>query len=361
MTHGARKAAGKWQVRPAIDAQNEHRIEDAGKDALDVLLLSTLPLKTSSLKRARLRKNVRLESVVELFADAGAGSGQIGCDKLYVHFGWLEGPDHHDQKMMTALSHLTSYDVFSLRIALRNLGIEVNDLSTLQLSESKKLQLTTYMKSFTAPLIRQIFGRGGADINDFDGLIGMFKNPDRGEALRNLKMMAQMLKIELQDVPKFLEDYGDIFLSLAYYQEILDQLIPRCARFLDELHQLRADYGLKHNPLFLRGSAGLDKEISSIVSSLTGRFDSFNTHSATMWNNINAESFERTRKLISAHHTTVGGVLCGLFVKINGWETSFAGLGIRQQMQRRADYVLNEICIGISQIEALEASARAIR
>lgn len=61
--------------------------------------------------------------------------------------------------MMIALSRLTSYDVFSLRIALREPGIEVNDLSALQLSDAKKAQLTVYMKNFTAPLIRQIFGQ----------------------------------------------------------------------------------------------------------------------------------------------------------------------------------------------------------
>lgn len=334
--------------------------EDASKDALDVLPLSILPLQTKALKRASLRKNTRLESVVELFADRGAGSGQIGCDKLYINFGWPEGPDHPDQKMMEALGRLTSYDVFSLRIALRELGIEVNELSALQLSDTKKQQLNVYMKSFTAPLIRQIFGAARTGVHDFDSMVAMFKNPDRDEALRNLRLMATQLDIELLEVPKFLEDYGDIFLSLAYFQEILDGLIPRTRNFLGDLDTLRVGYGLKLNAFFARGTQSLDKEISSIITSIVGRFDGFNTHSRSMWENINAENFERTRALISAHHMTVGGVLCGLSVKINGWEESFDGLSIEQQQRRRGEFILTEIRPGIDQIAALEESARAI-
>ncbi|MFZ5835142.1 MAG: hypothetical protein ACOY2B_07140 [Pseudomonadota bacterium] len=216
------------------------------------------------------------------------------------------------------------------------------------------------MKSFTAPLIRQIFGAANTDVHDFESMVAMFKNPDREEALRNLRLMAAQLNIELYEVPKFLEDYADTFLSLAYFQEILDGLIPRTRNFLADLAALRSGYGLKHNAFFARGTQSLDKEISSIITSIVGRFDGFNTHSRSMWENITAENFERTRALISAHHMTVGGVLCGLTVKINGWEESFKGLSIEQQQRRRGEYILTEIRPGIDQIEALEASARAI-
>ena len=47
------------------------------------------------------------------------------------------------------------------------------------------------MKSFTAPLIRQIFGAANTDVHDFESMVAMFKNPDREEALRNLRLMAR--------------------------------------------------------------------------------------------------------------------------------------------------------------------------
>lgn len=366
MTRMNNRATGSWRVKPnrqsALESANiTYRVrEDASKDALDLLPLSFLPLQTKSLKRASMRKNTRLQSVVELFADEGAGSGQVSCDKLHVHFGWPEGEEHPDQIMMTALSQLTSYDVYSLRIAMRELGIDLSDLSVLQLSDTKKTQLNSYMKGFTAPLIQQIFGQGNTNGDDFENLVGMFKNPDREEAIRNLRLMAQQLNIELQDVPKFLEDYGDIFLSLAYFQEILDGLIPRCGNFISELRTLRAGDGLKQNGLFLRGSQGIERAITNTIASITGRFDSFNTNSRDMWQDVNAESFEKTRNLITAHHKTVGGVLCGLTVKLSGWEEAFDGLEIEQQQRRRSEYILTEIRTGIDQIELLEKSAHKI-
>jgi len=99
--------------------------------------------------------------------------------------------------MRTALSRLTGYDVYSLRIAMRELGIEMNDLSVLQLSDTKKAQLTSYMKSFTAPLIRQIFGQPDTDVENFENLVGMFKNPNREDAIHNLRPIAELLNIGL--------------------------------------------------------------------------------------------------------------------------------------------------------------------
>lgn len=364
MTRTSNRAAGSWRVKPnrqsAVASANitYHVREDAAKDALDIQPLSFLPLQTKSLKRASMRKDARLQSVVELFADEGAGSGQISCDKLHVHFGWPEGEDHPDQVMMTALSKLTSYDVYSLRIAMRELGIELSDLSALQLSDTKKTQLNSYMKGFTAPLIRQIFGRGNTNGDDFENMVEMFKNPDREEAIRNLRLMAQQLNIQLQDMPKFLEDYGDTFLSLAYFQEILDGIIPRCGNFIGELRTLRASNGLRQNELFLRGSQGVERALTNTITSITGRFDSFNTNSRDMWQNVNAESFENTRNLIATHHRTVGGVLCGLMVKLGGWEETFDGFEIDQQQRRRSEYILTEIRAGIDQIELLERSAQ---
>ena len=105
-------------------------------------------------------------------------------------------------------------------------------------------------------------------------------------------------------------------------------------------------------------AALLEASISNIISSITGRFENFSLATRDMWTDINAESFERIRRLITAHHTTVGGVLCGLQVKIRGWETAFAGLRASQYQRRRVEFIQSEMRSGITRIEALEASAR---
>jgi len=51
--------------------------------------------------------------------------------------------------------------------------------------------------------------------------------------------MAKKLDIELIEIPKFLEDYGDVFLSLSYYRKCLDEIEPIISAFLDALEELQ--------------------------------------------------------------------------------------------------------------------------
>lgn len=56
--------------------------------------------------------------------------------------------------------------------------------------------------------------------------------------MKNPKMVASELKISLADVPKFLEDYGDVFMSLAYYKNCLDNLIPKVLTYNGAMEEL---------------------------------------------------------------------------------------------------------------------------
>ena len=104
-------------------------ISDSDRDSLHTIHLSIIPLETRALRRARLIKNNRLESVVELFKDEATGSGQLEIDGLVKLFDWPEDSDHADLTIMHRLGALPSYDVYSLRIQLRKLDIPVNDYS----------------------------------------------------------------------------------------------------------------------------------------------------------------------------------------------------------------------------------------
>ena len=70
-----------------MSRQAENDISDTDRDSLHTLPLSILPLDTPSLNRARLIKNVRLNSVIELFTDKDTGSGQIDIEDLPHQFG----------------------------------------------------------------------------------------------------------------------------------------------------------------------------------------------------------------------------------------------------------------------------------
>lgn len=328
--------------------------DELDQDALHILPLDILPVETPGLKRAKLIKNVRLDSVVELFRDAETGSGQVEVSNLGPVFNWPDDETHPDETLVSVMCRLHSYDVYTLRIQLRKLGINVENFDQLKLSKEKSEELTTYMKTFTMPLIKQIYGETSSDIEDVNQLIGMFSSPDKDEALKNLKLMAGKLEISLSDVPKFLEDYGDVFMSLAYYKNCLDNLIPKVMLYEEATDELKDNYQLKNDRRLMKSIGFISDQLSDVTASITGRFESFDRHSEALWENITAESFAKVKTMIQSHHVTVGGVLCGLSVKMNSWQEQFGAGG---GLVRRADFVMSEMMQGIEKIAKIEESA----
>lgn len=352
------QAAAKKSSGDSGSAFVEKKVNEADMDSLHVLPLNIIPLETPSLKRARMIKNVRLKSVIELFHDEDTGSGQIEPSDLSKMFGWNPIEPSPDDGTISALSLLQSYDVYTLRIQLRRLGIVVEDNANLKLSKKKSEDLTKYMKKFTMPLISQIYGETDSSIEDVSQLIGMFTSPNKAEALKNLKMMADKLNISLSDVPKFLEDYGDVFLSLAYYKDCLDRLIPMTMQFEESMDELKDNYQMRNDKRLGKSMVFVREQLSDITASITGRFESFDRHSSSMWENITAESFAKVKKLIESHHMTVGGVLCGLSVKMESWARKFGdGSG---GMVNRAEFIMSDMTQGLEQIRKIEDSAPKI-
>ena len=332
----------------------EQQIEDVDRDALHILPLSIIPFQSPSLKRARLIKNVRLESVVEFFRGKKTGSGQLDIDDVGMEFGWNRS--HPDKAVLDKLGGLNSYDVYSLRILLRTHGIEIENHEDLRLSESKNQELTGYMKDFTNPLIVKIYGGDDGTIKEFGDVIGLFKNPDPEKAREKLKIMADKLEIGLDQVPTFLEDYGDIFLSLAYYRQCLDDMEPTVGDFLNSVDDIQSNFQLKGDRLLMETCTRMRSTINGRMADITGRFESFDLSTRDMWNDLTAERFREVEAMIRSYHTTIGGVLCSLSVKMRAWERLFPKKGSGGPA-RRAEFIQSDMKQGIEKIREIEDQA----
>ncbi len=332
--------------------------DEFARDSLHLLPLSSIPLESRGLQRSRLRKNVRIQNVIEIFNESGTGSGQVRPEDIPVHFDGEPSETERDHKKIEKICTASSFDVFSLRIELRRMKIDVNNHSDLSLSDRKKAELTEYMKVFTRPLVQQIYGSSANDISDVSDIIGMFANPNREEALRNLKSLAELLRIELSEIPAFLEEYGDIFLSLAYFRKCIDDLVPDIDRFLAWLRECQESRDVHADIRLSRLLQDIGNDITNITASITGRFESFDRRSRDFWNDINADTFRNIRSLIAAHHVTIGGVLCGLTVKMDLWKQRFGRGG--GGPHRRIEFIKSEILPGLDHIKKLEESAGSI-
>ena len=329
----------------------EHQIEDVDRDALHILPLSIIPFESPSLKRSNLIKNAHLESVVEFFSGEQTGSGQLDISAVGMEFGW--DYTHPDMAVLDKLEGLNSYDVYSLRILLRAHGIEIENHEDLKLSESKNQELTGYMKNFTNPLIMQIYGGEDHTIQEFGDVVGLFKNPDLEKAREKLNIMADKLEIGLEQVPTFLEDYGDIFLSLAYYRQCLDDMEPTVDNFLRSVDDIQSNFQLKGDQNLMKTCDRMRSTIGGRMAAITARFESFDLSTRDMWKDLTAERFRKVETMIQSHHTTIGGVLCALSVKMRAWELLFPKKGSGGPV-RRAEFIQSDMKQGIEKIQEIE-------
>jgi hypothetical protein len=329
--------------------------KDEARDALHIMPLEAIPLETPGLQHARLIKNVRLQTVIEMFNDSQAGSGQVLPQHIGAYFESHQDEIERDLVKIDKIGQAASFDVYTSRIELRRLNIEVNNVEALTLTENKKQELTQYMRVFTRPLMEYVYGTDDLRVNDIDDIIKMFASPNKEDALRNLRTMADKLDLELHGIPNFLEEYGDIFLSLAYFRRCLDQIVPEVQRFMSWTKEVRGSAEIRRDFRQTKLLDDITRDLTDITTSITGRFESFDNRTKDFWRDINAQSFRQIRELITAHHVTIGGVLCGLEVKMNLWKTRFARGG--GGPNRRMEFIKSEILPGLSHIKALETSA----
>lgn len=337
----------------------ESFFDDSGRDALHILPLGMLPLETPGLRRAKLIKNARLETVVEVFHDRQTGSGQINPDHLGSLFPSHTKALRADMIQINKLCRINSFDVYSLRKELRRVGVAINDAKALQLSDKKRGELTGYMKDFTRPLLQQVYGGEERQIADVSDILAMLANPDREEALANLRLLSDKLKVKLTDIPDFLEDYGDVFLSLAYFRNCLDGIVPEVQRFMKWAMEPRSSELIARDRQITKMLADVQGKLTSITTSITGRFEAFDRRSKDFWNDISAESFRSVRHQIESHHVTIGGVLCGLAVKMALWKARFPQGGAGPQ--KRVEFIRSEIQPGLDHILAIENAASGMR
>jgi hypothetical protein len=329
--------------------------EDADRDALHILPISILPVQNAALRRARMVKNPLLDTMVEFFNLAGSGSGQTTVPGAAKMVGLDGNPQHPDLVMLRNVSLLPSFDVYSLRILLRANGIAIADKSALKLSESKVASLSAYMSSFTRPLVAEIFGEDSS-VGGFTDLVGMMRNCPAEQVRDRLARMAEKLGIGVGAIPNFLEDYADIFMSLSYYRQCLDQILPPIQSFLECTHDIRSNHQLRQDVHMIKTLDFVEQTINALTANVTGRLESFERSTNDMWHDLTAERFRKIEALIKSYHVSIGGVLCALSVKMNAWRRLFPTPNASGPM-RRAEFIMSDMRQGIDRIRAFKDTA----
>lgn len=335
------------------DKNKSIKEKNAEKDAIDMLPLESIPLASKTLKNAKLVKNARMETTVELYKDSLAGSLQVMPDSIADFM----DASLADQKIISSLANLYSFDVYSLRTNLKKLGVEVEDAEALELSDDIKERLAGYNQEFVRPLIEKIFGAGRMDLTGKDALKSIASGKDLAHVKENLKIMADKTGIPLTDIPGFLEEYSDVFLSVAYYRYSFESVGIDIDRFLLWMRELLASREVMASPKMLAQCKQAEMIMRFLSSSIRERLAQFQTSFEIFWADINRKSFLQMRHQIEENHGSMGAVLCGLVVKINLWKKTFPN-NVLGSPSGRAKFVLTEMEPGLAKLKDLETEAR---
>jgi hypothetical protein len=324
-----------------------------GQDSVDKLTLANMPLTSQSLKSSRLIKNTRLETMLELHNDPVSGSLQIRPEEIPATF---PGASKDDQALIEKLAALDSYDVYSLRINLKKLGIEVAE-STLSLSEGMQQKLERYSLEFTRPLIIKIFGDGKEESENTRDFHAFFRNPDVALVQERLKNLSQKTSIPLPEIPDFLLNYRDLFLSTLYYRENLESLVPELNRFWLWIADLKNQKEVSSSP----GSMARCRKVMGMMRflfiSTRERLTQFRGAFDVFWDDMNPGSFAKLRRQIEDNHTSMGAVLCALGVKMRDWSQVFPD-NRSASVAQRIQYIMAELEPGLDKLMGMENRAR---
>ena len=293
-------------------------ISDFERDAIHVLPLAMIPLESAGLRRMRMVKNDELTSVIEVYGGK-SGSGQIELGSLGLTF-----PDlpTRDTLIVQKLAKLTSYDVYCLRVHIRALGIDVDEDEYLKLSDGKQEELQDYMSGFTKRLIIEVFG-DDQDVTSFSDVLTLYRNPDKSHAAAKLNKLADTLGVKVQDVPAFLEDYGDIYLSIAYYRQYLEAVQTGVEDFCRTVDEILAHQHLGKDQSLVNICKRLVRKVHKLNETATRRFQVFEEYTDQMWEDMDTERFQNFKSVVISNHTALGGILCALSVKMNAWMQRF--------------------------------------
>ncbi len=100
----------------------------------------------------------------------------------------------------------------------------------------------------------------------------------------------------------------------------------------------------------------LESSLNDLIASVTGRFEAFSRNTDTMWENINAEKFRKVEALIKAHHSTIGGILCGIGSKMYAWRSAFKDAEAGGPIAR-SEVIMSEIVSGLDKIIKIDESS----
>ena len=204
-----------------------------------------------------------------------------------------------------------------------------------------------------------VYGDREAEIDPNQDIVDLFRDPDTTVARENLEKLADGLKVDITAISKFLDDFADVYLSLAYFQNYVNDLTPKLIEMNEGIQGLMTTWEIRQDDRVRANLARLHEDLNDLLTSVTGRFEVFQQNSDKMWEDIDAEKFRRVKEVVIGSQKTVGGVLCGLGIKLNAWCERFPDPKVGSP-NSRFEMLFSDIAPGIDRLQAIEREGREV-
>jgi hypothetical protein len=325
----------------------DETIDPKDRDSIHTMSLLALPINHPGLRRTRLVKNVRMETRIEMFSGDGVGSGQIAIESIPDHFPG-DAALRADMSVLSNLAILPSFDCYTLRRGLRQQGINVEQEAVFKLSDSKIQELFPLMRRITRPLIKHLYGEEDLDVTDTRTLLELVKNPDQDKVMDRLDRMATTLGVSVAKLPTFLEDFGDLYLSLSYFESYFLEHGPKVEQMILWAKDVGQSSHLRNDPSAQKTLTDVERRIRYLKDNLENRFKNLSEVTKVNWDLLDVSMFQKVQRSILAEQIYLATGLCGLAVKIYEWERVFPNAG--GSPDRVLEFISSELRPGLDNL-----------
>ena len=185
-------------------------------------------------------------------------------------------------------------------------------------------------------------------------VVRLFSDPDNDCALKNMRELADSLNINLSDIPDFLENYAEVYLSLSFFGKCQNDVTSGLGVFSDELRLIACAPCCNVDRSAARSIEHTAENLRHLHSEVAGILHKFKEQTTEMWQDISAERYQNLKRLIIDSHKKVATNLCAITVKLAAWE-SFSSAAGTNTMQDKVNFVVTCISLGLDRTRSCPA------
>jgi hypothetical protein len=183
------------------------------------------------------------------------------------------------------------------------------------------------MRRITRPLIKHLYGDEDLDVSDTRTLLELVRNPDRDKVMDRLDRMGTTLGVSIARLPTYLEDFGDLYLSLSYFESYFNENAPKVEEIIVWAQDVAQSSHLRNDPTTQKTFTDVERRMRYLKDNLENRFKNLSEVTKVNWDRLDVSMFQKVQRSILAEQIYLATGLCGLAVKIYEWERVFPNAG----------------------------------